>query len=324
MRLSLSSEQSGLMEAMDDILSAEASFDRWYRPETDPLAEERRMLRLGAEMGWPGLMAPEMAGGSGMDIVDAALVFTRLGAWLAPLGLGFAALAAEAALTARADGLAGDIMGGRCSVGLCLADGQVLGAASPGVAARIDTGGIRLWAVGEGMEAGLALDQLCARGRPVSGEPDVVIGGAQWHWRLRLLLAAQLTGLAQTATSESAGYAKAREQFGRPIGAFQAVRHRIADMQLRAGKAQAQLWMAAVALRDGREDAPLQVLAALLLGREAALSNAEVNIQNHGAIGTTTENIGHLLLKRALLLRFITGSDQSILNELAALPPPAI
>jgi alkylation response protein AidB-like acyl-CoA dehydrogenase len=137
--------------------------------------------------------------------------------------------------------------------------------------------------------------------------------------RFQLLVAAQQLGISRIALDQSNEYAKMREQFGRAIGSFQAVRHRIADMALRTQRSEAQLYFATVALRDERSDAELQVLSALILAGQAARENAQVNIANHGAIGVTTENIGHLLLKRAMLWEFLAESEDKLLDRLAEL-----
>jgi len=324
MRLALTDDQRGLLDGVTDVLAREASFDGWYRPDLDVLGEEQRLNRLGAEMGWIGITAPSKVGGLALDLADFAVIHSRLASWLIPLGIGLGALAADAAAEARDDTLAAAIVGGDLGVAWLAASGLVIGQASPGLVMEISDSGLRLWKLPGGDIWTVGLDGLSGVSKPTLGMALLNVSGRGWLQRFRLLAAAQLGGLAQTAVAESASYAKVREQFGKPIGAFQAVRHRIADMELRARKAEALLWMAAVSLRDARPDAELQLHAALLMARDAAFVNAEANIQNHGAIGTTTANIGHLLLKRSLLLRILTGSEAELLESLAQLPAPMI
>jgi alkylation response protein AidB-like acyl-CoA dehydrogenase len=125
--------------------------------------------------------------------------------------------------------------------------------------------------------------------------------------RLRLLDAAALAGIAEAALAMSVDFAGFREQFGRPIGMFQAVKHHCANMAIAARCARDQTSFAAVAIDDGREDAALQAECALLVAGTAALENAARCIQIHGGIGFSDEAEPHLLLKRAQLLIAIAG-----------------
>ena len=125
--------------------------------------------------------------------------------------------------------------------------------------------------------------------------------------RLRLIDAAALAGMAAAALDMAVGYAGIREQFGRPIGTFQAVKHHCANMAIAARCARDQTTFAAVALDEGREDAALQVECALSVAGTAALDNAGKNIQIHGGIGFSDEADPHLFLKRARLQLAIAG-----------------
>jgi alkylation response protein AidB-like acyl-CoA dehydrogenase len=136
-------------------------------------------------------------------------------------------------------------------------------------------------------------------------------------WQMgELGTAAMLLGLAEAALSLIVEYAKIRETFGRKIGAYQAVRHPCADMALRAEAARCQLWYAAGALAEDRTDAALHLDAAKHLCNQAALMNADTNIQLHGGIGVTDEHNAHLLLKQALLLGKLFGGKRALLSRL--------
>lgn len=135
-----------------------------------------------------------------------------------------------------------------------------------------------------------------------------------------LLLAAQLAGLASAAADQSVSYAKDREQFGQPIGGFQAVKHRCADMAVRAEAARTQVQYAALTLDAALPEAAFQVSAAMVVAGRAAIDNAEINVQNHGGIGFTWEHTAHRLVTRSRLLTTIGGGlawHQSRLVELA-------
>lgn len=118
-----------------------------------------------------------------------------------------------------------------------------------------------------------------------------------------VLTAAQLVGIASATTDAAVAYAKEREQFGRTIGSFQAVKHLCADMEVRTEVARAAVYAAACVLDDpSAGDAARAVAAAKLLANEAALANGKANIQVHGGMGFTWEVDAHLYLKRAVVL----------------------
>jgi alkylation response protein AidB-like acyl-CoA dehydrogenase len=135
--------------------------------------------------------------------------------------------------------------------------------------------------------------------------------------RLRLLDAAALAGIAQASLDMSVGYAGTREQFGRPIGSFQAVKHHCANMAIAARCARDQTAFAAVALDEGRGDAPFQVESALFVAGSAALENAGKNIQIHGGLGFSDEADPHMLLKRAQLLLAVAGGLEAANDRVA-------
>jgi alkylation response protein AidB-like acyl-CoA dehydrogenase len=135
--------------------------------------------------------------------------------------------------------------------------------------------------------------------------------------RLRLIDAAALAGMADAALEMAVAYAKSREQFGRPIGSFQAVKHHCANMVVAARCARDQVLFAAVAIDEDREDAALQTECALHVAGAAALDNAGKNIQIHGGIGFSDEADPHLILKRAQLQLAIAGGLEAATMRIA-------
>ena len=117
----------------------------------------------------------------------------------------------------------------------------------------------------------------------------------------RLLVSAQLLGISEALRDMTVDYAKVRTQFGQPIGTFQAVKHRCADMSIRAEAHSAQLTIAALALSGGWPDAAFQLDAAWLLACRYTMENARSAIQLHGGIGFSAECDAHLYLLRAQL-----------------------
>jgi alkylation response protein AidB-like acyl-CoA dehydrogenase len=133
-----------------------------------------------------------------------------------------------------------------------------------------------------------------------------------------VLVAAEAVGVAERALEMSVAHAKVRQQFGRPIGSFQAVKHRCADMAVRAEVARSVTTFAAAALAAGEADAPHHAHVAKALAVDAALANAADNVQNHGGMGYTWEGDAHLYLKRAWVLEHTFGTRAAHLGALAA------
>ena len=118
-----------------------------------------------------------------------------------------------------------------------------------------------------------------------------------------MVTAAQLVGIAGACTDAAVAYAKERQQFDKPIGSFQAVKHICADMLVRAEVARAAVHAAAAALDDPSSgDANRAASAAKLLAGQAAIANAKSSMQVHGGMGFTWEVDVHLYLKRAWVL----------------------
>jgi alkylation response protein AidB-like acyl-CoA dehydrogenase len=128
-----------------------------------------------------------------------------------------------------------------------------------------------------------------------------------------VLTAALQVGLAARLTTLSVGYANEREQFGRTIGGFQAVKHLCSDMFVRTELARVAVQAAAVTLDDDSDDAARLVAGAKLLADEAAVTNGRAAVQVHGGMGFTWEVPVHYFLKRAWLhaTEFGTADDHA-------------
>ncbi|WP_406305350.1 acyl-CoA dehydrogenase family protein [Streptomyces sp. NBC_00885] len=126
-----------------------------------------------------------------------------------------------------------------------------------------------------------------------------------------VLYAAEACGTAAWALHTAAEYAKVREQFGRPIGQFQAVKHLCADMLVRVEQARALTWDAARAVDETEEVRGLAAALAASVALDAAYSCAKDCIQVLGGIGFTWEHDAHLYLRRALVARQLLGPGDS-------------
>jgi len=127
------------------------------------------------------------------------------------------------------------------------------------------------------------------------------------------LAAAEAAGVARRCLTVAVEYAKVREQFGKPIGGFQAIKHLCAEMLCRAEAAEALAWDAA----SGQH--PLSVASAAVVALDAAVANAKDCVQVLGGIGFTWEHDAHLYLRRAVALRQWLGGSARWRREAASL-----
>ncbi len=139
------------------------------------------------------------------------------------------------------------------------------------------------------------------------------------------MLAAEQLGLADRALEITLAYVKQRYQFARPIGSFQALKHRLADWWVAVTQARAASRYAAACLADRDPDAPVAVALAKATCSETALLAGQEMVQLHGGIGFTWEHPAHLYLKRAKSGSIAMGTadrHRATLARLADLPPP--
>lgn len=139
------------------------------------------------------------------------------------------------------------------------------------------------------------------------------------------LLASEQLGLAEWCLTETVRHTRERHQFNRPIGSFQALKHRMAQLWLEVVSARAAARNAADALATGSPDTPLAVAVAQAYCSKVAVHAAEECIQLHGGIGMTWEHPAHLYLKRAkadAIAYGTAGSHREAIAELMELPAP--
>ncbi|MCT4351591.1 acyl-CoA/acyl-ACP dehydrogenase [Streptomyces sp. Je 1-79] len=140
------------------------------------------------------------------------------------------------------------------------------------------------------------------------------------------LLASEQLGLAEWCLEETVRHTRTRYQFNRPVGSFQALKHRMAQLWLEVVNARAAARAAADALAAGSPDAPLTVAVAQAYCSKVAVHAAEECVQLHGGIGMTWEHPAHLALKRAKSDQIALGSagrHQDAIAALVGLPAPA-
>ena len=133
------------------------------------------------------------------------------------------------------------------------------------------------------------------------------------------ILAAEQTGLAQRCLDMTVAYVKERKQFARPVGSFQGLKHRLADLWVSVTQARAASRYAAACLATGSDDARVAVALAKAYCSDVAVQAAQECVQMHGGIGFTWEHPAHLLLKRAKADSIAFGTADAHRAELASL-----
>lgn len=328
-------EQRRLVDGVADVLRERFPTTRYARLSRRELPDHWKLV---AELGWLGLGVPAERDGAGLNVAEQALVNREFGRFLLPVSVLATGHAAAVAADRAQWELCGGLMSGRARCALAIPFGaarvtpdEVAGSfqlVDPEGAAHVLVVGSSVLAVVESQSLKLkpvqAVDETIslARANCESLPPLASATSPGLLAALRLLLTAQLVGIAEVATARAAEYAKTRHQFGKPIGSFQAVAHLCADNAVRAEAAFCQLVFAAIALRDGRTDASFQLDAAQLVATDAAVTNATDNIQVHGGMGFSAECDAHHFLKRALLLRQLADSLAEPARGMLEAPSP--
>ena len=308
-----SADQVALAEVVRAIVAGRFGLERIRRHEGTPLVVDPDDWAALGEAGVFSLTVPEEDGGVGLGLADAAVVFTELGAGLVP---GPRVASHLAAGLAGVEGLEG------VAAGLTVA-GAVrrppVGGSAPLILIEhfealdallvVDAEGIALVDPDalDATDVGRALDPLTPLARvdrlPAGVRVADAAAAARWTVAAEVLTGALCAGLAAATCTMAVEYAKGRQQFGRPIGSFQAVKHLCADMLVRAEVARAAVEAAALSVDQSGVGAPERAAAgAALLAGEAAVANAKACIQVHGGMGFTWEVPAHLYLMRARVL----------------------
>ncbi|MEU5953629.1 acyl-CoA dehydrogenase [Streptomyces sp. NPDC047525] len=293
-----------------------------------------------AEQGLLAVHLPEECGGGGGDLVDLAVALEEAGRAALPGPFLASSLASLVLHRAGARDLAADLasgarigavaLGAGTLTAVSVADGCVLDGTAPPVLCGADADLLILAAESARGTVWLAVDaaELTVRTQegadPTRPTAEVTADGVEVPAGRVLdvdatlvrdlacaVYAADACGVAAWALETATEYAKVREQFGRPIGQFQAVKHGCADMLVRLEQARALAWDAARAAGEPPEVRGL--VAALAAGGalDAAYSCAKDAIQFLGGIGFTWEHDAHLYLRRSLVARQLLGTGDA-------------
>jgi alkylation response protein AidB-like acyl-CoA dehydrogenase len=348
MDFELSDEQVALREAASDFFAHRWSADR-VRGALDrpPVTVPDELWHEVAQLGWVGIAVPTDVGGSGGDVMTAAVLAEAAGGSLFPSAL-TSAVTAAVALERSGDESRRSLLIDLCegSRRVACAFEEPGGAWGPDAVTAHASSQDGMWVVhgtkilvadadtadtflvAARTPAGLGLVEVPADARgvtctpmnridagsiaevaldAVAVAPGALLGGAERaEATLRatydvatVLAAADLLGVAQAALDTTTAYAKERVQFDRPIGSFQAVSHRLADVLVDVEITRSLVYGACLALDEHQPDAAALVSAVKATANDAAVRATEAAVQLHGGIGFTWELDVHLLLRRA-------------------------
>jgi len=332
--IAITDDQRALADSVSQLLRRrEARTDARSLLEADAEQPPAAWPELVA-MGVLGLHLPEEYGGSGGDLTDLAVAVEELGrsvtpGTIVPTVVASAVLASEADDAAKKTHLPALADGSRTAAialhsDLDLRDGTATGTVPAALgggtadlllaAAGEDVLLIDLHATGVRVDVPPNLDATRRSARiTVDGVAVTTLTGAGATLRdlARVVLSAEAVGVARGATEMAAEYAKVREQFGRVIATFQAVKHHCANMAVATEMATAVTWDAARAAAVGGDQRALTAAVAATLAGQAAYTCATLNQQVHGGIGMTWEHDAHLFLRRATVLRALLEGDNA-------------
>jgi alkylation response protein AidB-like acyl-CoA dehydrogenase len=344
MPIAITEEHRALAQTVDGLLTkhqSRAAARHLLTAEPDPRPAFWGEL---SGLGLLGLHVAEEDGGSGFGLLETLVVAEQMGRQLAP-GPFVPTVVTSAVLAAAGPGaLRKRLLPGLADgsvIGAVALDGEVrlAGGAATGPAGVVISGHladvllvpagqdvlvIETSAGGVRAEVPANLDPSRPAARvSLDGAPATVLPGARGLLTAvaRAVFAAEAVGVASQTTEQAAEYAKVRQQFGRPIATFQAVKHHCANMLVAAEVAAAAGWDAGragigVGIGGGVGGDQLSYTAAIAaaLAVPAAVSNASLNIQVHGGIGFTWEHDAHLYLRRAAAVAAVLDAEQAAIE----------
>jgi alkylation response protein AidB-like acyl-CoA dehydrogenase len=305
MRFGLDPQQRDFAASIDSALGAAdvpAAVRAWADGDTAP---GRKVWATLADLGVTALAVPERFGGIDAHPVDLVVALERLGRWCVP-GPVAESVAVAPVLLADDD---------RCEA---LANGGLIAtvALPPDVPRAVDAeaAGLVLLAQ-DGTVSDATAGQSHTSLDPSRRLFDVTASGegkaadVQRAYEFgALATAAQLVGAGQALLDQSVEYAKQRAQFGRVIGSYQAIKHKLADVHIAVELARPLVYAAALSLADNTPDTARDVSAAKAAASDAALLAARSGLQTHGAIGFTSEHDLSLWLLRVQALQSAWGT----------------
>ncbi|MDT0454892.1 acyl-CoA dehydrogenase family protein [Streptomyces sp. DSM 41527] len=316
MRFLATAEQREFARTLDALLGTcgtPAVARAWAAGEHKP---GRELWARIAAAGVFALAVTERHGGLGPLPVELALSFVELGRHAVPGPLAetvaAAALLERLGESAAAQDLLPRIAAGDAVVSLCARGPYAVDADAADTVLVVEGDTVRRTDAHGPMQT--SLDPARRPARPLGGGevlatgPAVAAAGAHAVDVARLVTAAQALGVGRALLAETVSYAKQRTQFHRPIGSFQAVKHRLADTLIGLEFAQPLVYAGALAVASDAPSAGREVAAAKVAAGEAAYAAARTALQVHGAVGYTAELDLSLWIRKARPLRDAWGT----------------
>ncbi len=317
MDFGLTDDQREIQRTARDLLGERSTFAR-VREHAEARTTDEALWRELCELGWPGIAISEEHGGQGLGVIELAILCEELGRSLAPVPFLASAMAAcvieQAGTPEQRERWLPDLASGKTIGAVASAvDGTaelVVSGAEAGVIVLIEDDGSGRLVMPEDADVSPleTIDPTRSAARvSASDAGEAIEHGCPGLGRALVAVSSELVGVSERALEMTVEYVKDRKQFGVPVGAFQAVSHRCAQMLLdteRARAATAQAAWSADANPDGlAEAAAMAKAAASDAGREVTAGA----IQMHGGIGFTWEADVHWLYKRAQLDSALLG-----------------
>jgi alkylation response protein AidB-like acyl-CoA dehydrogenase len=302
MRFAFTDDQLLFADGLRDLLAKEFPAADLRTMWEDGGHHAPELWRHLAEMGVLGALAPESAGGMGMGMVDAILLFEQLGyaAVPGPVIESMAVVVPALADDPAGASLAADVAGGALVATAAIEGSPYVAHAAVSGAVLTPEGLVTGFDVTDvhGIDAGRSLGSISGGSvQPVTFAVDDAFD------RGALATAAYLVGASQRMIDIAADYARQREQFGKPIGSFQAVKHLLADALLKVEFARPAVYAAAWELTTRHHNARRSVSMAKTFASDAAYRTTRSTMQVHGGIGYTWEADLQLWMKKAWALQ---------------------
>lgn len=308
MKFDLDAQQRDFAASIDAALGAAdlpAAVRAWAAGDTAP---GRKVWSQLAELGVTALMVDERFDGIAAHPVDLMVAMERLGRWCVPGPVTESIAVAPILLASQPDQAdrSAALAAGELTVTVALPPDVpcAVDADSAGLVLLVDQGRVSAGTAGArhaSVDPSRALFEVSATGD--GWDADV----ARAYEFGVLATAAQLVGAGQAMLDMAVEYAKQRTQFGRVIGSYQAIKHKLADVHIALELARPLVYGAALSLADDSPDTARDVSAAKVAAADAALLSARSALQTHGAIGFTAEHDLSLWLLRAQALRSAWG-----------------
>ena len=328
MNFDFTDDQQAIKRTANEFLA-----DRFKLERVRRLAESRSYdedaWREMCELGWSGIFIDEAHGGQGLGVVELVILMEELGYALAPvpfLSNAAAGLAIQFAGTPeqRERWLPGIASGeARGTVGLLSnGDARLVPDADSADVIVIFTraGGVIVEAAAADVEPIETMDPTRRFARVRADGGDALVGdGGDAPYRVATALAAELTGVGQRAMEMAVDYARERKQFGRPIGSYQAVSHRCAQMLLEVEGARSASYYAGWCADAEPDTLPLAASMAKAYASDAGWRVTASSLQVHGGIGFTWEHDLHFFLKRAKVDGLLYGAAGELRDHVAGL-----